>query len=51
MGFMETFKIDLHPPGTSKLSKIAFLLQQDWFLEGFGMPAGRKSILNAKNSP
>ena len=46
---METFKIDLHPPGTPKLSKNAFLLQQDWFLEGFGVPGGCKSILNVKS--
>ena len=28
--------------------KNAFLLQQDWFLEGFGVPGGCKSILNVK---
>ena len=50
MGFMKhlTFKIDLHPPGTPKPSKNAFLLQQNWFLEGFGVPGGCKSILNVK---
>ena len=30
-----TFKIDLHPPGTSKPSKTAFLLQQNCFFDGF----------------
>ena len=43
-----TFKIDLHPPGTSKPSKNTFLLQQEWFFEGFGVPGGCKSILNVK---
>jgi len=38
----------LHPPGTSKTSKNPFLLQQDWFLEGFGVPGGCNSILNVK---
>ena len=42
-----SIKIDLHPPGTSKRSKNLFLLQQDWFLEGFGVLGGCKSILNA----
>ena len=43
-----TFKIDLHSPSTPKPSKNVFLLQQDWFLEGFGVPRGCKSILNVK---
>ena len=43
-----TFKINLHPSRTSNPSKNAFLLQQDLFLEGFGVPGGCKSILNAK---
>jgi len=36
----------LHPPGTPNPSKNAFLLQQNWFLDGFSVPGGCKSILN-----
>ena len=43
-----TIKINLHPPGTPKPSKNVFLLQQDGFLRGFGVPDGYKSILIAK---
>ena len=46
--FMETFKIDLHPPGTPKPSKNAVLLQHNWFLESFGVPGECESILNVK---
>ena len=46
--FMETFNIDLHPPGTPKPFKNSFLLQQNWFFGGFGVPGGCKSILNVK---
>jgi len=38
----------LHPLGTPKPSKNAFLLQQNWFLDGFDVPGGCKSILNVK---
>ena len=46
-----TFKIDLHSPDTPKPSKNAFLLQQGWLLEGFGVPGGCKSILNVVINP
>ena len=36
------FKIDLRPPGTPKPPQNAFLLQQNWFLDGFGVPGGCK---------
>ena len=42
-------KIDLHPIGTPKPPKNEFLLQQDPFFGGFGVPSGCKSILIARS--